>query len=845
MKSGRTNADIKGINIHGWESEEHMSKGLGRILKKLSKFMPAVVVLCFFVLINLAFGNYIEENPVVEQSGQEFLEREEFEFSDILRKPEDYIEQKFTPMKPGLKNIAIRLAVNHAGLPDDFVLLIELRKDGRVIQSEKINQEQIRNWRYYDFSVEEKLEEGEEYALRIRQLVGPKWENHENYWISYVIFHGIEHVPENDTSYVYNGKKVENEFELCYTYSYEDTGMLGGQIAVDLLFLLAAAVLPILKRYVKFDEKVKERISIVLYAALPVLGFLVLEVIAGNLLTMRAVSIVKNLLACYLIVIILSIAAKSPGTLAMIFITLCAVLGLVQYFVMFFRGSAFMIQDIFAVKTAATVAERYIYEITFSQFLVLMMALYTICIYLQVKRNVFSYKRKGVLAFGTVCAMGFAGTVSGGYLISTHLMNVWDLAASYRQDGVLLTMASECQFLIGDKPVSYSVAKIQDILEKAGKAGQEETSPAVTPDNLIIIMNESFSDLENISEIATGTELLPYLHGMEENVIKGYLTVPVFGGGTANTEYEVLTGNTMAFLSGGSPYQMNVSEGEFGLASILKEQGFYAVAAHPYMAENWNRRVVYSDMGFDTFLSEENWGKMELMRWCESDKAAYDKVIELYEECEDKFFTFLVTMQNHGGYAGEYENFQNTVELNYPEKYPQAEQYLSLLQESDKAFQGLVEYFADVEEPTMIVMFGDHLATLEDEFYEQLFGKKLEELSFEETQKRYSTPFVIWTNYDIEEEYDVVMSTNYLGSYILNAAGLKLPPYNQFLLELWQEIPAICGRGILGSDGEWYSWESVPEYYADRIEEYKVLQYNNIYDRKNKVEELYAVREES
>lgn len=143
-------------------------------------------------------------------------------------------------------------------------------------------------------------------------------------------------------------------------------------------------------------------------------------------------------------------------------------------------------------------------------------------------------------------------------------------------------------------------------------------------------------------------------------------------------------------------------------------------------------------------------------------------LIEQYETKEspnELLFSFLVTMQNHGGY--DWEDYEPTVQLDYLEHYPLAEQYLSLIQETDAAFQYLIEYFTAVDEPTMIVMFGDHLPCIEESFYEMLLGCNWDECSKLDNQKLYTTPFIIWTNYDIEERSNVEMSSNYFGSYIL------------------------------------------------------------------------------
>ena len=277
----------------------------------------------------------------------------------------------------------------------------------------------------------------------------------------------------------------------------------------------------------------------------------------------------------------------------------------------------------------------------------------------------------------------------------------------------------------------------------------------------------------------------------------------------------------------------------------LKAEGFRTVALHPFNAANWNRSDVYSKMEFDEFISIENWGDdIENIRWCASDRSAYEKVIKLIDEKEEgeKLFTFLVTMQNHGGYTAEsLYGYEPTVELNYDSDYPQAETYLSLINESDKAFQELVEHFETEEEPTMIVMFGDHLPAIEDEFYEELFQKSLKDLDIEEEEERYKVPYLIWTNYSQESESNPNMSASFLGSFIQQAAGLELNPYNEFLLDLMNTIPIIGQGAICNNEGEWYLMEELPDQYEYLINEYRSIQYNNIIDRKNIVTSVFTV----
>ena len=182
--------------------------------------------------------------------------------------------------------------------------------------------------------------------------------------------------------------------------------------------------------------------------------------------------------------------------------------------------------------------------------------------------------------------------------------------------------------------------------------------------------------------------------------------------------------------------------------------------------------------------------------------------------------------------------------MNYDKKYPFAETYLSLIKESDNAFNELLEYYRSKDEPTMIVMFGDHFPSLDEGFYEELYGKELDYLELEETQLMYQTPFMIWTNYERKSCANLEMSANYLSSYILREAGLKMPLYNQFLLSLQEKINIIGMGAICGSDKKWYDITESPAQYNDLINDYKILQYNNVIDHSHLCKNVFALEED-
>lgn len=359
-------------------------------------------------------------------------------------------------------------------------------------------------------------------------------------------------------------------------------------------------------------------------------------------------------------------------------------------------------------------------------------------------------------------------------------------------------------------------------------------TPAAKP-NIIAIMCESFADLRTVGNLETNIEVMPFIDTLEKDAIKGSAYVSTYGGGTANSEFEFLTGNPMAFLPNGSvPYQQYIEESTGSLACILKKQGYSAIAVHPFTGSGWNRPSVYEAFGFDDFLSDEDFINPIMLRQYISDESSYDKLIELYEAKPEgqPIFLFNVTMQNHGGYVPRNDNFEGEIKITSPAgDFSDVEEYLSLAHESDEQLKELVDYFSRVDEPTVIVFFGDHLPKLKNSFYDTLLGKDLTTLSPEEMVKLYQTPFVVWANYDIPEQEIEAMSLNYLSSLVLKTAGLPMPDYNYFLNDLFTAFPVISPLTVMSADGTIYPNVSAAADPSGLLKEYAILCYNNLFDK--------------
>lgn len=557
-----------------------------------------------------------------------------------------------------------------------------------------------------------------------------------------------------------------------------------------------------------------------------------------------------NLLICYVIFGISVIIFRKVRSATVFYMLFMVILALINYYVVAFRGQAFILLDLLGMRTAAEVAGNYTFSIPW--FILLILAVTAAFVILQFKFQKLELGQRRIRnTIGRLCVLVVVAMVLyKSYPAVQKLENVylWNLNEDHADKGYVYTLLREIKYFSVEKPENYSAESLDEITEKYSNKNQKNENK-VQATNIIMIMNESLADFEDFGELKANEEILPFIRSMNKNVKHGKLQMPTFGGGTSRSEYEVLTGNCLQFLPSGSvPYQLYVRSPEYGMADILKAQGYETIAMHPNRADSWNRETVYECMGFDQFLNVSNWGgKMEKIRNFCSDQSLYNKITELYEQKEagQKRFTFCVTIQNHGGYNESNNNgYEPSVKLNYDTEYPLAETYLSLAKESDKAFQNLIEYFEKVEEPTMIVMFGDHWPQIETGFQSEAAGKDIGNMGLEERQKLYQTPYVIWTNYESETvEEDI--SSNYLGSYVMKLAGVELPEYNQFLVQLKEKLPIIGMGTVCDSAGKWYETQKLPDEYQKLLSEYQELIYNAQFEKKDIRENLFRVQEQS
>ena len=554
-----------------------------------------------------------------------------------------------------------------------------------------------------------------------------------------------------------------------------------------------------------------------------------------------------NIVLFLLVTIVLFLLTGKLKTAHRIVYGVAMIYGIANSYVVRFRTNPIVPWDIFSWKTAASVADNYNFMPDTRMVVVTLVFLVAIALFhfikVKVTRFVF-WKRLIPAALVAVVLSLFAGTLQQESFQNSHRLYNKLFTPVYMTDvdGMAVTFVMNLAYMSIDKPEHYSDSEAQAVLDSYGAGGAmtEDTDPAAKDDtqkdeelpNIIVMMNESFSDLSVLGDFETNEDYMPFIHSLEqgaENTVTGMLNVSVCGGNTANTEFEFLTGNTMAFLPQGSiPYQQYINGDLKALPDYLKTLGYQTIATHPYNAGGWERDTVYPMLGFNESVFKDEYVNPQYVRQYISDESCVDKIIEFYEnKVTDKpLFVFNVTMQNHGGYQDQYGNFTPDISVKDSTNFS-LQQYLSLVKLSDSALESLISYFKDADEKTVIVFFGDHQPS--DAVASTVLAKNgmsWNHLTEEQQKLRYQVPYVVWANYDIDEETGADTSANYLAAEVLERAGVPLDEYRSYLMHLKTEYPVISAVRTVKADGS----EVRGSDEKDEMDIYRKLQYYELFD---------------
>jgi phosphoglycerol transferase MdoB-like AlkP superfamily enzyme len=408
-----------------------------------------------------------------------------------------------------------------------------------------------------------------------------------------------------------------------------------------------------------------------------------------------------------------------------------------------------------------------------------------------------------------------------------HVENItWDQTENVKTNGFLLSTLMNIRYLFQTQPEEYNA----DAIQALAAATRKDTTEGEVKPNIVVVLSESFWDATQIEKVKFSRDPLAFYHALEKKYSSGTMLSPQYGGGTANVEFEVLTGNTMRFLPQGSvPYNQYINSGIDSLASILTRQGYSATAISPF--HNWffNSRKVYENLGFGKFIPQEFFNPVYEGPYI-ADREVANEIIKASKSNEGPDFIFANTMQNHYHYyPGKFK--ENTIDVTGVEGEAKGllETYAQGLLGVDDMLKQLVEYFAASNEPTILVFFGDHLPSLGDNYSAYKASGYLQEDDPNFLDKMYRVPVLIWNNYLPNEQKETLnMSTNFLGSYILDLAQRPGNHVMEYLSELYKKMPILPPENHYAALG----------IQKEDLKEYEQLQYDVLFGEKHGYAEI-------
>ena len=483
-------------------------------------------------------------------------------------------------------------------------------------------------------------------------------------------------------------------------------------------------------------------------------------------------------LANYLLILMLtSIFFLVKRKYMVYFISFMVILGvaITTFFLMKVRGIPLTFSDLYSIGEAMEIADKYINKT--------MIIIAVICLAFLIAVAVFLYKLdcdtkrfkliNFVLIF--IVSIGFFSTVRSQQSKNIMQFKRWDIPASYKCNGLTYSTVESCVKYIRKKPNDYSQAKIQEIKDKVDKAeaSDNRTLNNKKP-NILFVQLEAFTDPTEVKGIKYSEDPIPNFRKLTQTFTHGMASAPTTGGGTVRTEFEVMTGNNIDYLTPGEiPYNTILKSKYYNsVATTLKSEGYKAHAVHNFQGNFYGRNNAYAKLGFDDFTSKEYMSNYELneREWVKD--VILTKYIEkALDSTKDSDLVYTVSVQGHSSYPTDAENYDFPIKVSGTldqKVLNQMYYYVNQIKGTDDFIGELVDMVNKRDEDTIILFYSDHMPKLkifeDDDFY----------------LDKYKAPFAFYANFDIEK-YDIDEIESYeLSSLMFKEAGLKYGPMERF-----------------------------------------------------------------
>ena len=517
---------------------------------------------------------------------------------------------------------------------------------------------------------------------------------------------------------------------------------------------------------------------------------------------------------------------------------LTAVLGCapaaVNFYTLQLRGEPFLPWDLMQVSEAAGVASAAGIHIQTSMIVSLVLAA------LLTVGSFFLYRGRQKLPWVKRLG-GFAASaaVTCGMLFGVFLQptvtqaigiqpDAWMQDRYYRYYGVITSFLTNLTNLEITKPETYSEEAVNAILDDV-EAGEKYTTQPLYPESygattpaaevekqptIIYVMDESYWDVSELEEhgFVFDTDVSANLHALQQTSASGRAYSPSFGGGTCDVEFEALTGYSVSYLPNGSkPYQQHVTKPMFALPNYLKTQGYQTAAIHCFWAKYWSRDTAYPNLGFDDFVSLEDMHHVQKVRkhyWTSglvTDDTMADQIIQQYEtmkaDSDAPVFLHAVTMQNHTNYNRDnYPDEERVKVIAHPVGIKPStigalEDFATGIRDADAMLGKLTAYFAQVDEPVILVFWGDHYNPIDSNY--DIFTASGYASGESSDPRLHQTTLLMWSNYTDQPVELGTIAAYDISPVMMNLYGLKQPVYFQYLNRQLQAAYRANTRGIV------------------------------------------------
>lgn len=465
-----------------------------------------------------------------------------------------------------------------------------------------------------------------------------------------------------------------------------------------------------------------------------------------------------------------------------------------------FRTTPFAAIDLTLISNVMTIIDLYLSWIQIVLIIIAIVVIVLIAVFVGLKCPKYEGKmhRLPVIVLTVVYFLSMMGLDSVLIRIGVSTENYSNLASAYQNYGFVYCFTNSFMKLGMEKPDNYSPEAVEAIVndklneedmnvvsnsvtngtvaEEIDTTGEEDVQNSLKEDisqsNIIFVQLESFFDMTRVIGLELSQDPIPNFRYLKENYSSGFLYVPSVGAGTANTEFEIITGMDMDFFGPGEyPYKTILKETTCESAAYdLEDLGYATHAIHNNDGTFYDRHIVYSQLGFETFTPVEYMYDVDRnVNGFAKDYILTNEILETLTSTRNRDYIYAVSVQAHGDYSDVRQGDPQPIFVRYTNETKENawSYYVNQIKEVDQFIGELIDLLEHYEEPTILVLYGDHIPGM---------GLEMDDIT---NERLTATEYVIWSNYDMTQE-DKDLEAYQLTSQVLEMAGISNGVMNAF-----------------------------------------------------------------